>query len=334
MSWKSVECKVKGCSKSFYKLEDEFLIDKLSREICSYWSGEEFDDKIRFPGAQPVSIEMKDFKTLKSNKYVVCAKLDGERYFLLCTKVPKDLSEPDGEQLNVSFMVNRNMEFYIISLECPENVYSGETLLDGELLDNQFIVHDAIVLAGNFVKMSNWDIRWKTTDKFIMNSIRMNANNTLAVKLKKFYDIKGVSHLFQEMSSSGIPTDGLVFYPVEEPIGYKTQNSLFKWKPPGHHTIDFVVNINEDNNVDLITWSGGKEVVYTTLSLSKFEEIGSIKNGDVVEFESKFLGAKPIFKPITKRIDKPKGNNLFTVRKTLKNVKENIQKNDIIRILS
>jgi len=330
--WKYVEETVKG--KQFFRIITPSLQEHLTDQIIQYWEGEQHDNKKRFPGAQPVSIERKNFNTIIREPYVVCAKLDGERFLMFMTKVPEDLENPDSAMLNITFMVSRNLQFYIITGCWSEEVYNGRTLLDGELLDNgEFVVHDAIVLAGVVVKPKDWEYRWRTTDTFLQSQCTKEKTNTLTVRLKKFYRVKSLNVLFKEIDEEKIESDGLVFYPMKDAVKYRNQPNLFKWKPPGHHTIDFKIEI-EGQEVKLMTWGNKQNLEYKRIPLSFFDKIPSLKTDDVIEFGTLTKGNKICFIPLKKRDDKPVGNNLYTVRKTLLNVKENITKEELIKTFS
>ncbi len=330
--WQCVEEKVSG--RKFYRVTTESLRDFLTNEVVSYWEGEQHDNKKRFPGAQPVSIERKNYRMIKGEPYVVCAKLDGERFLMFMTRVPEDIAHPEGAMLNVTFMVSRNLHFYIVTGCWSREVYEGKTLLDGELLSNgEFVIHDAIVIAGETVKPRLWEYRWKTVDNFLQRQNTGAKENTLRVRLKKFYRVKSLKGLFREIEEKKIESDGLVFYPMKDGVKYRNQPNLFKWKPPGHHTVDFKVEV-EGEKVKLMTWGNRQNLEYDSLSLMVFEGMEEVKTGDVVEFGTVMNGGKICFVPIKKREDKPVGNNLYTVRKTLLNVKENITKEELIRTFS
>lgn len=315
---------------SFYKIITPDLIDRLSNELCDFWSGEQHDKKIRFPGAQPVSIEKNDIKTIKSLPYVICAKLDGERYILLLTQVPEDLNDPNSKKLNINFVVNRNLDFFIVTISgFPGFAYENKTIFDGELLNNEFIIHDAINIGGDIVKKENWESRWRKTDAFLTTVYKYTPSDSFFIKLKKFYDIKQLKDLFNDIETNNIKTDGIIFYPMNDPVRYRSQTNLYKWKPPGHHTIDFKIRI-ENSSVIMESWSSSKTFDYMKLPIYKFSNIQDLKNGDVIEFNTKIVNRVAQFTPIIKRVDKEVGNNLYTVKKTIQNVKENITKDFLL----
>lgn len=317
----------------FYKITTPELTTRLSNELCNFWNGEQHDSKVRFPGAQPVSIELANIKILKSVPYVVCAKLDGERYILYMTQVPEDLSTPTSKELSISFMVDRNLDFYIITIDSwNEAIYKNKTILDGEFIGNEFVIHDAICLAGTIVKNEKWETRWRATDSFLTSSYRYSKKDTFNLRLKKFYLVNQLKLLFDDIETNKIKNDGLVFYPMNDPVKYRSQDNLYKWKV--RHTVDFKIRV-EDKQVILETWSNSKTVDYATMNISKFSAINNLKTGDIIEFDTCLNSQKvPEFIPILKRTDKNVGNNLYTVRKTILNAKENISKETLLNALS
>lgn len=315
---------------SFYRITTPELQEILKERICSHWKDHQYNNKKNFPGPQPVSLERKDFQKLRKEPYVTCAKLDGERFFLYSTEVPADTTKPTENPIRVSFLINRNFHFFIVTLGWPPEVYKNELLLDGELLDNKhFVIHDSIIVNGKNTMKEPWDTRWKTTNEFLTKNHYKHPDIT--IKLKSFYTMNQIASLFQEIKNKKIPSDGLVFYPINEPIGYRQQQSLLKWKPPGHHTIDFKISI-QGQQVKLFSWANGKDIEYKTLPLQRFESIHGLRSGDIIEFKTIGNGKLLYFQPIKKRTDKPVGNSLFTVKKTLLNVKENIQQKDLIEL--
>jgi mRNA-capping enzyme len=326
-TWKHKEVHLRGLKKPVFKIITKELVDVLSREINELWKGEQMDDKIRFPGSQPVSIEKRNFNQLIQEPYVVCAKLDGERYFLYITEIPYNLECPK-ETTKICFLVNRNLDFFIVVQQFTDISYTKKTLLDGELIENDFIVHDSIIIAGEIVKDKNWETRWRTANMFITTQCTNIPRNTFMIYLKEFFFFKQIETLIKKMKENKYKTDGIIFYPMNDPIKFRTQINFFKWKPPGHHTIDFKIKITEKKVIHLMTWGHGKEITFEKMNISKFKDILTPKEGQVIEFK----GRKGNFVPIKVRNDKPVGNNLYTVKKTLLNIAENITEEDLINL--
>lgn len=326
-TWKYEEIKIANISKPVYKIVTSELNKLLTTHLLSYWKGEEKDNQVRFPGAQPVSIEKRNFSQLKKEPYVVCAKLDGQRYMLYTTEVYSNLNDANSEKIKVAFLVNRLFEWFIVCQNFKETAYK-DSLFDGELIDDKFIIHDTIAINGENIKNEPWETRWVKCNQFLVHHYFLSENNTFQIQLKEFFHFNQIKSLFQKIRKDNIKSDGIVFYPMKDPVKYRNQENLFKWKPPGKHTIDFKINIIQDK-VKLMTWGQGKPIEFDEVSLETFIEQGFEPQSEEVY---EFIGVKGNFKPIIHRKDKPVGNSLYTVRKTLQNIRENITEQDLIQL--
>jgi hypothetical protein len=196
-----------------------------------------------------------------------------------------------------------------------------------------FIVHDAFVICGFSLMNENLQIRHQALSKLIEDSYCMYSRepkNSFYIILKPFVSKTEFAKLLEDYSSkrSENEVDGLVMYPINEPVGKGTQLTLFKWKE--HHTIDFKIKLTNHHKVQLLTHSQNKDVVFQTIEFDAFKNLDEDpKTNDVYEFDAYLDKDLVIFTPILKRNDKPHGNNLYTVKKTLLNVKENIQLPDL-----
>lgn len=132
-----------------------------------------------------------------------------------------------------------------------------------------------------------------------------------------------LNKLFNDMESSTVQTDGVVFYPVNESVGCRTQFTLLKWKP--YHTIDFIIEQNNKDKTDLITWNKDREIVYHELDYIDYKHRAIIEFNVYVDNNDNI-----IYKPLMERVDKSTGNSNFTIAKTMINIKENIQKEELI----
>lgn len=288
-----------------YLLETEKTIFHYQKRICRYFH----TNKLTFPAPQPVSIERKDLNKLVD--YVCCHKLDGERFMLWTIK---DSETND----NLSFLIDRNFKFYKVFQKFSDSSYEKESLFDGELIDDVFVIHDAFVVEGINLMQKDFIARYKTCHSFIDKNWKPIPIKSFSICLKKFYPIKEIKNLFDE---TNYKCDGVVFYPIKESVGCRTQFSLLKWKE--HHTVDFKIRHCDDKEkTELLTWDNGSMVVYETIDSIK----DSFPNDSIVEFE--FMDGK--FKPLKQRVDKSHGNSLFTIKKTMLNIRENITKKELI----
>jgi len=126
--------------------------------------------------------------------------------------------------------------------------------------------------------------------------------------------------------------DGLIFTPIDHPIKFGRDNSLFKWKEPGNNTIDFTVKlIGKKINLYFIK----KSLTLYKSFLPDHQNYNLImdflkenfnKEGIIVEF--KYTIEDDLFTPYRIRSDKDKPNGEITVVNTLKNIKEAIKIED------
>lgn len=308
--------------------ENSGLERELRRQIRRIFR--EKNDESSFPGAQPISLEKKNLETIKENNYLAGAKLDGERFLLFVTQF---------QGKNLSLLVDRTFTFYLVNQKwIHKNAYTKGILVDGELMrkgngDSLYFVHDVCVVEGQNVMEKRFDMRLKIFKTFLQAK-RWNSDsdkNTFYIDLKPFYWVKDL-HKLAKTESFKNDSDGIVFYPVDEPVRRRTQFTLFKWKPPGYHTIDFKIKHNigvaelssDEKTTDLLTWDPKERREYTYETVEYLEEY---PDEAIVEFNVHLDDENPNevnFEPIKHRTDKSTGNSQFTIDRTIFNVKENI----------
>ncbi len=245
----------------------------------------------RFPGPQPISIERRHIRLLSEKRYFVCEKTDGVRHFLVCFT--------DSQNRKICALVDRSFRYTLYSLTVPR-----DTLLDGELIDDKFIVHDAVCIQGEDLRSKNLDERLskvRALVKIIVPSkIRVTCKNMIP-----FCEINNFT--------MGDKTDGCIFTPVDEPIRMGTHRTMFKWKPFDAITIDFLVT----KDGQFCVQHEGKLIVI---------QKGECKYTGIVECA--FKDERWI--PIKPREDKSHPNNKLTYERTLVNIRENIQFDEFV----
>lgn len=262
--------------------------------IQAAWGSKDPD---KFPGPQPISIERRHFPILKSNEYLVCEKTDGERRMLVCF-------ESEGKK--VCLLVNRAFQFIYTTLTVPR-----DTVLDGELLDGEYIVHDAVRIKGEDVSGLKLTERLEKARKMCTGIIKTPGNPK--VRVKKMIPLSQVGTL-----ELGPKTDGLVFTPVNEPIRIGTHETLFKWKPRDRITIDFRVEI--EGYAD-------SRPIYG-LFLQGMDSVVPLCRKDAKEFQGKIVECEygdVGWKIVKVRTDKDYPNNRRTFDRTLVNLREDIK---------
>lgn len=266
------------------------LEDDIKKFIQKKWDSTNIE---RFPGPQPISIEKKHIPLLSQTEYMVCEKTDGVRHFLICFT--------DSCNRKICALVNRSFDYTLYPLTVPR-----DTLIDGELIDDEFIIHDAVCIQGEDLREKPLTERLKKAEALV----KIIVPSKIRVRCKKMFPYREIKNIVLHEK-----TDGVIFTPVNEAIRMGTHRSLFKWKPLDKITIDFLVK----NGNFCIQHESKLLVVQKD---PEFTEEGI--------FECEF--DKDTWKPIKKRTDKSHPNNKRTYERTLINIRENIKFCDLVPV--
>ena len=287
-----------------------------------------------FPGAQPVTVERKNFETLKKEKYMICEKSDGERAVLILINI---------NDKPMCFIINRNNELYFMDFSFKKEVFEG-SIFDGEIIKTKktadsegswnYLIHDCMVYNGtSFMKISHC-LRYACVVDFITKRYINKLTDCFNIKTKLFYkygnDLNKTWEHINKTTENNI--DGLIFTPINEHIKFGRDYTLLKWKE--EHTVDFSVRkIGVKINLYYIKNKGIQ--IYKVLSkgtenyeliLKFLTENDLLKKDVIIEFKIPYSG---YFTPYRLRLDKDKPNGEITVINTLKNIEENIKIEEI-----
>jgi hypothetical protein len=261
----------------------------------------------RFPGPQPVSIERRHFCLLKRQPYLVSEKTDGVRHLLVST--------PDG----LTALVNRAFLVEPVKIRVPK-----DTLLDGELVKTRtgkmlFVVYDAVRVKGENLMHAPLTERLEKA-RGVLKGIIKTAGAPFEIRVKTMWDLGSP---IPDLNSFEYETDGLVFTPIEEPIRMGTHETMFKWKPRERITIDFCLQ----NGHELFVQDRGEP--YKEAELHTRNQRSDLPDGTIVECGYGDLGwfVEKI------RTDKTHANNRRTYFRTLVNIRENIQLQDLYQAM-
>lgn len=277
-----------------------------------------------FPGPQPVSIERKHFDTLTSQKYMVCEKTDGVRHGLLLTTYA-------GTKICV--LITRALDCYISQVKFAAGYYDG-TLLDTELVKHNdgrwnVAVYDCMYVKNKDIKPFDLDQRIDIA-KSVVGSILRMSKDPFNVYVKTMHPLSDIRKLFDK--THDYKTDGLVFTPVADPIKIGTHDTLFKWKPREKITIDFLVKKRE-NGWGLYIQDKGRllfeTIIYPGEVSADWEKILNVDD-TIVECEFLDKCVPQRWRPVNTRFDKSHPNNKITFYNTLRNITENIKKNEFL----
>ena len=284
----------------------------------------------RFPGSQPISIERRHFPLLKKNDYVICDKSDGERFLCLIDTI-------NGEK--TCCLIDRKCDITHIKIRPPKECFKG-TVLDGEIVIENgkkvYLVFDVVAWAGVTLVTHDLTTRFKSIMDNHRKFIR-SAGDDIRIRPKVFSHLKDAPGFkAQFIPTLKYETDGYIITPIFDHVQTGTHQNMFKWKPFKDITIDFLVKKTswkgkEDDVWDMFIQEKGKLVFETHLQRKglsqKWENL--LKKGPAI-LECSYVDGE--WYPTRLRKDKTLPNGRFCFYRTLTNINEDIQDDEILNI--
>lgn len=280
------------------------------------------EDTIVFPGPQPMSIDRSMFQAFREDTYWASQKTDGVRAVMMITTF-------QGHNVAVLFDRGLNRVFGVSINVVPRPLYQN-TLFDGEIvLDNiqntwTFLIFDTYITAGypQFHKPFNdrMNVVWTSLQPYTYSE-----KDNLKLEVKAFYPLHECSK--ESLHDPRFRNDGYIFMPQSKEYVFGHHMTFFKLKQ--HHTVDLKV----DGDTLLAYNTGTKRHVKAGI-LHRQErryDKGTIVECTLHEFHA--IPSKRIWKVQLVRRDKTKANSVFVLDKTLLNIKENLQFDDIRNIV-
>lgn len=317
------------------------LLQELKSTLLGFWPNRKNNN---FPGALPVSIERKNFEAIKKYPYVISLKSNGIRFLMM------------AYNKNV-YLVDRLFNFYKTNQNFNINIYGSTPidtcglLLDGEMMFNNtnsttitdsttntntnndmlYIIHDCLCVFSKDITKEYFTDRYDSIKSAV--SLWSPEHSDFKIKIKKFYMYNDLTRDIIEKADHDI--DGLIFTPIKLGIGTGTQHTLFKWKYK--HTFDFLI---KDENNEYVSYVYDKNVLIKYASVKKrnvkFSKLlkkncPDFKSGDIVECICNVVDED--FEPLFLRKDKSHPNSLYTIEKTIINIKENITLDEMMELI-
>lgn len=285
--------------------------------VCDLWNGKNNN----YPGPQPTSIERSHFNLLKNKKYYACDKTDGVRYaFISC----------DIDNKHIACVMDRNLNCRLVKLRVPRECTKG-TVLDGEIIktkDNTwiFLVYDCVVMCGMNVSTLTFDERMSHADTFIESYKKSNEDALLFIR-KDYHDIRDIKSFIERKPN--YDTDGLIFIPNEDPIRINTHPTYFKFKNGHENTVDFA--LKPDGTLYLQQKGELKKTVNKAINIENTNLDLDFSNGPII-VECTFVRNKDWNIKMVRR-DKNMPNSVYTHKKTMLNIKENIKLNEFVELM-
>lgn len=258
-------------------------------------------DSTRFPGPQPVSIERRHFPLLKKSEYLVCYKMDGTRKLFVCCEI---------EGVKRAALIDRTYAVEFFTYTLPK-----DTLLDGELVTRNdgkqvFLIHDAMMIRGESLMQMPLSERLMKARALCKTILTKTPFVTMVKEMRMLPEI-------DMLEDPPYATDGLIFTPLREPVQTGTHETMFKWKPREHITVDFQVM----NGTKLCIQERGRLIQEAEL----YRPDGTVyPDGTIVECGYGDIG----WYVVKVRTDKTYPNNRRTFLRTIVNLRENIQRSE------
>lgn len=306
--------------------------------------------RFRFPGTLASNIVLDDLEYLKlsRDKYKIFWKTDGTRGLLLFTKWNSN---------HIAIFINRALDFYSIPIQTLGTELYEDTILDGELIQNNnqefdFQVFDCLWSQNNCLLDKKYSERINHFSNFILPKIK-SCNCFKIVKKNYVQNIDEFKSNFHNQIQSknlitcnnlNYKTDGLILLDVDAPYICGQNRFLFKWKLASDNTVDFSVKLNEKDSktlcIELYLWNKNLQF-FESYKIEKLEALKSewlswiyaLKIHDNVIIECKLDSINNIWIPLKLRIDKDIPNNTQVYNYSVLALKENIQQQTLIDIL-
>lgn len=243
--------------------------------------------KRNFIGQMPDTLQRNHVKHFLENNYTVTEKADGIRKLLFINDKGK------------MFYITRSgqIEYTGKQLTTQETKYIYNTIIDGEhVLFSSNKEYINLYACFDIYFMNNKDQRnnpfLNDTETCRLNVLKSNMeilSKYFTIEVKDFVAVSSIMNIYDACNivlnrKYVYDTDGLIFTPMNgggivskmtkmnpNPI---TWENCFKWKPPEHNSIDFLVITKRDDK--------GQENI-------EYKYIEGIKDNDVIQYKTLYL---------------------------------------------
>ena len=238
----------------------------------------------------------------------------------------------------MDFTTCKELECQLIIATKKDSIFNNVTIIDGELCNNNFIIHDGVTVEGVRINKMNHDIRLSIIEKCLKeNIINTEIVTDISVSVKQFYKYQDLTKFIDIEYKNNKLNDGIIFMPIDLPVMSGTQFSMFKWKPFHKHTFDFLIKETDENINSLEAYVYHLKSITLFAKIHNSTEVGKLfinktkkldnyKNECILECEY----SDKNFIPLLIRTDKTHPNSLRTIEKTLFNINEDIKLNDFM----
>ncbi|CAJ0956615.1 unnamed protein product, partial [Mesorhabditis belari] len=253
-------------------MKKQMLRSKI-REQCGY-------GRDGFPGSQPVSLESSptnnNLRFIAERPYMVSWKADGMRYLVYIQDEDEIFAfDRDNEVFQIPTLkfVQRRREKREPFKHLTDVLVDCEVVIDKVEINGKttqvprLFIFDIIHFGKFSLKKENYELRRQCINKEIIgpradaiaSGFIRREQEVMSVRIKEFWDICAVPKLFDEkfVKNVGHEIDGLIFQPCDEPYIAGRQDSVLKWKPPSHNSVDFLLQIRRIARVNELPFYQG-----------------------------------------------------------------------------
>ena len=295
----------------------------------------------RFPGSQPVTMNVENVQKLTTKNYKVTWKADGQRYMMLI------------KGRNEIFMLDRDLAVYRVNnvifprRKIPDD-HLTNTLLDGEMVIDRYpdskrgryLVYDIIKFDGQEVCKMNLDIRFTCIALEIIQPRTKHFEKRLAdygkepfcILQKKFWDISHARNLLDGDFTKKLlhETDGLIFQPLDDIYHFGQCREVLKWKPPELDSIDFklIIETRPGEGPTGKLMVGGLNPSFATIDVTP-----QLRKYDKKIIECSWDFGKKVWKFMRERTDKSFPNRIETAQSIMKSIKNPLTKDSLYTVI-
>lgn len=315
-----------GCISQLHEVTDQHVLQLVHQRVYTLACVDRPHlERFFFPGPQPLSIERADFPHLSKQRYVLCEKTDGQRAMMLM-----DVFQIDGNTYKLCVLLNRSGKVWLCPIRnIPTAMWQG-TLLDGEIVEHLptkspvFLIFDALRISGWWLEDTVFTGRLDLV-AHALQPYSSTSTDPVALKIKVMIaqeDFPAAEGLLT-LKKAEYKTDGILLIPESTGFTFGRAKNMFKLKPPGTHTVDFLVGYGGQLSVYKPEMDA-QIVVGRLMQSAKHIPVETV-------VECVYTGHEDVWKVVCIRDDKQYSNDYLTYTKTLQNEKENLFVSDVLK---
>jgi mRNA guanylyltransferase len=170
------------------------------------------------------------------------------------------LNESENPIKQECYLIDRKNKYYSVDLSFynAQSQLLNDTLIDGELVMDRdgtveiwrFLAFDLLMVNGEMKVDRNLEKRLGALYEFVVKPYNKHLKQCLpeyvqsrpfTIEMKKVEKCYHLKEILASIKSLKHENDGLLFTSVDRPYDFGTCDSMLKWKPSSHNSVDFKV---------------------------------------------------------------------------------------------